>query len=87
MACPGHAALARQHYQWDPATHDRDIVVIDAYVTRDNVNELLAAYWSFASIARMKAFLASSIRPSSMSTTPTPFQAIGCMRVLSSTVR
>lgn len=41
---PGHAALARQHYQWDPATHDRDIVVIDANVTRDNVNELLAAH-------------------------------------------
>ena len=41
---PGHAALARQHYQWDPATHDRDIVVIDDTVTRDNVNELLAAH-------------------------------------------
>jgi len=38
---PVAAALARQHFAWDAGTKGRDIQVLNAYVTRENVDALL----------------------------------------------
>jgi hypothetical protein len=38
---PASAALARQHFDWDAGTRNRDIAVLAAYVTRESVDTLL----------------------------------------------
>jgi hypothetical protein len=39
-----HAALARQHLAFEPATRNRAVFVLESFVTRENVNALIEAH-------------------------------------------